>query len=415
MVTKPLVRDLLPPMNGLFSNMPQTIWGSEMDPSILDVELWNAIGGLPAGRLMRFYYDEQTKTMDVASLAAVVWQRYNRNWKRIWDALLIEYDITLTSTLKSTREVNRETDRVETRNLLDELLETRDLLKATEHDTTRNAEILRELNRAIERLENDLETRNLANSDTGTVNKAGSGTETGDLTTTVTHNTTDLETRNLSGTEGGNESHNKTTTDNGTVSTTTDRSVYGVGQSGARPESRDVVAESRDLDGTDNTTHTRNLTTSDTGTVNNKKSGTDTTVEDRDLASSTSELETRNLAGTDTGTVTNAITGEETASETDSETTTDSTTQTGEETDTGTVSNNNSHSGTIGTDEDENLVETFESEGSSPLRTYQALITEEIEGRHGEGWNFTLLVIENVKDAIAIPIWPRKRYYEHGL
>ena len=53
--------------------------------------------------------------------------------------------------------------------------------------------------------------------------------------------------------------------------------------------------------------------------------------------------------------------------------------------------------------------EEITSEGSTPLRTFQALITEELEGRSGDAWNFTELVIANVQKEIASIIWKRSR------
>ena len=42
------IDEALNPTNGLFSHMPRTIWGTALDPSFLDIELYTAIGNLTA-------------------------------------------------------------------------------------------------------------------------------------------------------------------------------------------------------------------------------------------------------------------------------------------------------------------------------------------------------------------------------
>ena len=48
--------------------------------------------------------------------------------------------------------------------------------------------------------------------------------------------------------------------------------------------------------------------------------------------------------------------------------------------------------------------------GSRSLRTFQALIQEEIDGRTGAGWNFTEIVIRDVQSMIASKVWNRRNY-----
>ena len=50
-----LLKELLSPVNGLFSNMPDDICGTDMDPTFIDVELFTRIGGLEASPLVEHY------------------------------------------------------------------------------------------------------------------------------------------------------------------------------------------------------------------------------------------------------------------------------------------------------------------------------------------------------------------------
>lgn len=59
----------------------------------------------------------------------------------------------------------------------------------------------------------------------------------------------------------------------------------------------------------------------------------------------------------------------------------------------------------------ETYTETLHQEGSTPLRTYQALVKEEVEIRSGSAWNFTELVINDVRRLIALRIWERSDQY----
>ena len=49
------LREILSPANGLFTAMPQTIWGGSLDPSLIDVELFTRIGALDASPLVDYY------------------------------------------------------------------------------------------------------------------------------------------------------------------------------------------------------------------------------------------------------------------------------------------------------------------------------------------------------------------------
>ena len=81
--------------------------------------------------------------------------------------------------------------------------------------------------------------------------------------------------------------------------------------------------------------------------------------------------------------------------------------ETGTDTLTGNVVRGGTQTGTVGNVGTETVTDTFHSEGSSPLRTYQALIQEELDGRTGNGWNFTNIIIKDVQSMITNRVWKR--------
>lgn len=77
-------------------------------------------------------------------------------------------------------------------------------------------------------------------------------------------------------------------------------------------------------------------------------------------------------------------------------------------TDTSTVGSNEIDSTEIDTTDIDGTVtvtETRTIKGSSPLRTYQALIDEELAGRSGVAWNAFQLMINDVRNELALKIW----------
>ena len=79
------IHEVLNPTSGLFSHMPQDIWGTALDPSLLDIELFTAIGSMTASPLFTHYVRDGV--LDHDGLARLIHQHYGKNWKRLWDAL----------------------------------------------------------------------------------------------------------------------------------------------------------------------------------------------------------------------------------------------------------------------------------------------------------------------------------------
>lgn len=286
-----LIRDYLNPIDGIFSNMPQEIWQGDLDPSSLDIELWTRIGGLEAAPLFKFFIANDT--LDVAGLAKLLYSRYHNNWQKMWNALLADYDVLLTSSNNESRTVERISDNTETRDLVDA-----EDVSSTEQQTgtnsnTRTGSVSRDENQRTKygstvasdatRTSRDSESGTERSSDVvaenidGTERLVKTGAETTATNSTETRNLTNTETGLVSkaNTEGGTV--DTSTTDTGTVSTKNTET----GTVGKKGTDKGTV-------GTD---------TLETGTVG--KTGTDTgTVGTDGLESGTIKK-----TGTDKGTV----------------------------------------------------------------------------------------------------------------
>lgn len=305
------IKDLISPTDGLFSHMPDDIWGELFDTSLVDLELYSRIGELDASPLVEALVDSNG-ILDVQKLADLLYQRFGRNWDRIWKALIAEYDIMLTTTLSERRSNMKEHT------------------SEQEYGKTDTLEF-------IER--KDVEENS------------------GDDKLKIDYNSDDVERGSFTDrTEDKRKASGKSKNS---------EFLHGVGGVSAAPTSRTDVEEELLASGNlyeDDTKLTREYGVDG---LRKEKRGDDKHTTTHGLKVEREKLgkEKQELGGKDTL-----------------------------------------------TDKD-HFFEEFESEGSSPLRTFQALITEEIEGRSGEAWNFTDIIISNVQEIIASIIWKRRRGY----
>ena len=104
------------PTNGIFSHMPTDApWSGVLTPSRMDVKAWASLRDLEVSMLTDAL--SPAGVTNVSEIAAIVYEMYQSNWKRLWDALIVEYDILAPSSLEMTRTVTTENDDLETRNL----------------------------------------------------------------------------------------------------------------------------------------------------------------------------------------------------------------------------------------------------------------------------------------------------------
>lgn len=353
------INEALNPTNGLFSNMPRTIWGNALDPSLLDIELYTAIGNLTASPLFMHFVREGA--LDHAGLARLIHQHYGKNWKRLWDALIAEYNIMITTSNDEKRTYTR--DRSDT--------ERRDLTGTKRGTTT--------------------------GTDTGTLSQVRSGSVSHTDNSSTQYGSANKRTNDTTttSTDGGkeilydeyNEATDTTNTLNqtGSGSETTSDGLYGVGGSGMASTESHTTSTSRNF--TDSTTardlHTGNVThTTAYGKTNSTR---------------------------DTGSTTDAHTGTDVVTGTSTDSYKDLTDRTTRSLGTSTqVDETTTDGGTVTGTGKETYTETLHQEGSTPLRTYQALVKEEVEIRSGSAWNFTELVISDVRRLIALRIWERR-------
>ena len=423
-----LIKEVLSPVNGLFSNMPDSIWGPDFDPSFVDIELFTRIGTLEASPLMEHYVDTHG-VLNTSSLSDLLFQRFGNNWQRIWDALLVEYNIMFTSTSDETRTTESENAGTETRDLTDTSGGTVGKTGTDARSSVRDGSVTRSGDSTLTHDVTDLETRALTGSETesGTEKLKDIFAETNTVDSELTYSGsettvgTDDEDRNLTKANTGTVQEAGSGTQTGNGSTTTDAGKFGIGGAGLANDTRDVVAETRNFADTSSSTRTDNLTEAEGGSVERETSSTlsYTNRKDRTL---TEDAHTGSVnhdttfgkatATTDAGTVSQKRTGTEGNEESSTETYNDLTdTIAGNTTDTETRNLTDTHEGTVQKVDNGTVTETFHSEGSSPLRTFQALIQEEIEGRTGQGWNFTDIIVKDVQSMIASRVWPRRNRY----
>ena len=72
------INEVLNPTSGLFSHMSQDIWGTALDPSLLDIELFTAIGSMTASPL--FTHFVRDGVLDHDGLARLIHQHYGKNY-----------------------------------------------------------------------------------------------------------------------------------------------------------------------------------------------------------------------------------------------------------------------------------------------------------------------------------------------
>ena len=357
------INEVLNPTNGLFSHMPRGVWGTTLDPSLLDIELYTSIGNLSASPLFTHFVRDGVLNHD--GLADLIYQHYGKNWKRLWDALLVEYNIMITTSNDEKRTYTR--DRSDT--------ERRDLT-GTKRGTTTGTDT---------GTLSQVRTGSVSHTDNSSTQYGSANTRTNDTTTTSTDGGREVLVDNYDEATDTTNTLNQT----GSGSEAVADGLYGVGGDGMADTERHTTnttrnftdsTTARDLH-TGNTTHTTSFgksnSTRDTGSVTDAHTGTD-------VVTGTSTDSYKDLTDT-----TKRSLG--TSSQVD-ETTTDGGTVTG----TG----------------KETYTETFHQEGSTPLRTYQALVKEEVEIRSGSAWNFTELVINDVRRLVALRIWERGDSYE---
>ena len=356
------INEVLNPTRGLFSHMPQVIWGTTLDPSFLDIELFTTIGNMTASPL--FTHFVRDGALDHGGLARLIYQRYGKNWKRLWDALLAEYNIMITTSNDEKRTYTRDHSDTERRDLT-----------GTKRGTT-------------------------TGTDTGTLSqvRSGSVSHTNNSSTqygSAKKRTTDTTTTSS---DGGREAlvddYNEATDTTNTLNQTGSGSeivsdgLYGVGGDGMADTERHTTNTSRNF--TDSTTARDHHTGGSTHTTSYGK--TNTTHDGGSV--------------TDAHTGTDVVTGTSTDSYKDLTDTTKRSLGTSSQ-----VNETTTDGGTVTGTGKETYTETLHQEGSTPLRTYQALVKEEVEIRSGSAWNFTELVINDVRHMIALRIWERSDMY----
>lgn len=122
--------NVVPRSPGLFARMPNTApWSGALTPARMDVRARAQLGNLEVSSYVEAFADLDG-SYDLDELAASIYEMYSSNWKRLWDALLAQYDILHPNATISTQ----------TRELSDSNTETRNLSRVDAGTTTRTGQ-----------------------------------------------------------------------------------------------------------------------------------------------------------------------------------------------------------------------------------------------------------------------------------
>lgn len=428
MLKRNKINDLIEPIDGIFASIDSTIF-DDMDALTLDMEFYTKYGE-KYGNMLFDYYTNADGVVDKEQLGNLLLNKYEMKWSRIISAFALEYDLSITSTNDvitervdiNTGTENSQSTGTQTGDVTTDDTGSETLSKLGQETTTGNNSTMYG--------RSDTRTPNLTTTDTGELLKTGS--EKHDSTTTNEYGRTDTRTPDITTTDtgdvtksgseknvsSGTDKYDTTdkTTDSGTETLTksgtignnggTDSKRNTFGSAGQTNVSSEDTNNSETIDTTDenklNTTHT----TTKTGTVDNDTTNTLTFTGRKDATKNTQTVagtEKNQASGADsvdvsdtltfasrkdTTTNSNQITGTEKnqASGSDTVTRTDTLGFTDRQDEmvrsgNSTVTNNlQDTSDTTVTNDNKNLFyEKVSSAGSSPLRTFQALIMEEID------------------------------------
>lgn len=323
----------------LMQGLPDDIWGNyDRQPLVQDIDLNSKIYHMSPSILAKMFITDNV--MDSDYLAEYLFSKYNRSWSRLWEAIeLLEYKVDETD-FKQIETVRSELS--EAFNTFNEGVQSNGMIGRID-SINQNT-----LFKGIEKMsDSENQTRNLTDKTVYNTTDSSSGKNTQ---------------TNKKGTTEKNSINNKITSNDKNTSksnTTNTEKDKGLGSNSLNTTKQNIESASSSSNDskTENTsgTDTKYITGTDTITDNsnetNKKSGTDTT----------SQTGTNKVSGTSTKSFENREDASTTKQSSDE--------------------NKTEHIDTSNQNESANLNEfneTITSSGSSPLRTPQAMILEEI-------------------------------------
>lgn len=408
----------------------------------------------------------------VSVIAGMIVDRHADNWRRTWDILISEYDPILQAVSEVTRNVVSDRDQQELfSNTNSTLTNTSDDTTVGGTNTSTevlNTTVSNDGTASTTNTETrDLETSSNTTTDGSTTSSSEGSTSGTDTVTktgsekTATSNTssktgsestakTGSESRsgdNLEGYDNYGETENGTVNENTTPSLvsagneTTTVSSYGMGGTGTpAPDTLNTTQSSPPLasesksttyDGKSRAYHgTKTNTSSENLSFTDRRDSTeyDTTVtdsgdstlsftgrQDETSSSGTSSDsttsntdETVTVAGTDSGTVKNVSsdTTSDVAETTGTNTTTDEvSTTTGK---TGSADSKSTGGGDNSLTRSDDMNETSQTRSTPSAATVQELVMQEVALRRGPLYNFTQILIDDVRRMTTAKLWPRR-------
>lgn len=351
------LKNTLPLTDGIFGNMPTDIWGDDFNADDLDLELFSKVGEMYSNTL----YDRLVD--DIPRLSTLIYNKYNNSWKHMYDALTLDYDVAITSTNTTTI----------TRQEVEDLFSTFNEGQETKASESKFNKI------TGKDVRSGSEKRNVSNSNVK------------NLTDKSVLNTSERTT----GTDTTNSNKNLSDTSSGSDKTTNNlfQQKHDVHYKDYRDKglgsSYMYLSKQEHDSGSDSTRDTGTSTTSKSNNQKLNETGSDVNV--KNINVSNTGTDTKVLSGTDNITGSDVLTYDKLTDEKNAS-------------ETGTVSGN-THTDTSNQNESvrqNTYDEVIDSKGSSPLRTFQALINEEIMLRTGEYGNIVDIMINDVRKMIAI-------------
>lgn len=334
-----LLRNIYSGSDGFINNMPDDIWGSEIDKESIDIEIYTKIINMKANyKTLAYTHDD---VLDIVGLSGSIYQKFERSWQAMYDALMFEYNVGITVSEDYTREV----------------LDSRD-----EH--TGSSKLL-----------NENKKTSVGESGTQVLKKSGEESKRNSNSSVVTDNVIseygkkDQFKRSLKSEQkfGSKDSNNS------------DDVASVKGHNSNAWSDRDKTSSNGQVSKTGSDVNY------DTGSSYNQLSGSD----DIKSNNTTKDLNYEKIY----------FNARKDTTATDSKLSSDDKLESNER--------------TIGDQKSEGtMLETFSKTGSSAIKTYPALITEEIDMRTGKAGNFIDIVIDMIIKEIALKHISMEDIYE---
>lgn len=232
-----LLRDILPKQLGVFSFMPNDIWGSELDNFYLDTQIYTRCYYFYASNFVKMLYMDSGGNLDITGLSEFIYNKYKRDFEQLHNAIYADYDPLLTGFNSVERTYNRDLQTFNTDNegqIIDKVVQNEskgnDVLSMSgseidkqNYTNTKNLTDTTKMNDSdkISKSSNNKTVQDGTNAGKEIESKSNKGAGSGSSLVLGSRNETITSDENKSQEIGSmSESESKTGTQNGTIKTT---------------------------------------------------------------------------------------------------------------------------------------------------------------------------------------------------